>query len=443
MSTTPKIYDLVGVGIGPSNLSLAALTSREPGFSAVFLDRKEAFDWHPGLMLPDAEMQVHFLKDLVTPVDPTNPHSFLAFLVETKRLYRLLVTGRSKVPRREFEQYCRWASERLDNLRFGVTTENIEWDGSAFLVHTTDGVLRARNVATGTGLTPKLPQCAVGHDPEQVFHAEQLLRRPRDFSGKRVAVVGGGQSGAEVVNHLLTCETQRPERIVWGTRRANLLPLDDSPFVDELFLPDYSRYFHSLPEGEREEVVQRLRMASDGISLSTLQAIYRRLYDLELLEGSDRACRVLLDQHLTALTRTPQGLRTTWQPARGGEPVHEEVDVVVCATGYEHGMSDLLLGLKDRLALQHGLPVVRSDFSLEWDGPAGNRVFVQNAARREFGVADPNLSLLAWRSAVIANSLLGRERYDTGPVSTALDWEPLGSDEAALRRPGAVAAGRA
>src|SRR5712675_129933 len=104
MSTTPRTFDLVGVGLGPSNLSLAALLSGEPDLSTAFIDGKGAFDWHPGLMLPDAQMQVHFLKDLVTPVDPTNPHSFLAFLVESKRLYRLLVTGRSKVPRREFEQ---------------------------------------------------------------------------------------------------------------------------------------------------------------------------------------------------------------------------------------------------------------------------------------------------------------------------------------------------
>ncbi|MCS0639652.1 SidA/IucD/PvdA family monooxygenase [Streptomyces sp. LP05-1] len=442
MSTPTRTYDLVGIGIGPSNLSLAALASREPGLDAVFLDRKAAFDWHPGLMLPEAEMQVHFLKDLVTPVDPTNPLSFAAFLVETKRLYRLLVTGRSKVPRREFEQYCRWAAERLDNLRFGTTTETVEWDGSAFRVQTTEGVYRSRNVVTGTGLTARLPQCAAGQDPETVFHAERLLGGERDFAGRRVAVVGGGQSGAEVVQYLLSLGDRRPARIVWGTRRANLLPLDDSPFVDELFLPDYSRYFHSLPETEREEVVERLRMASDGISLSTLRAVYRRLYDLELLEGEERPCRVLLDQRLTALAPGPEGVVTTWQPARGGGPVRETVDMVVCATGYEHGMPDLLLGLKDRLTLQDGQPVVRSDFSLDWDGPAGNRVYVQNAARREFGVADPNLSLLAWRSAVILNSLLGQERYDTGPVSTALDWAPLNPGAPEPRRPGAVTAGR-
>lgn len=424
MRTPPEVYDLVGVGAGPSNLSLAALTAREPGLSTVFLERKPAFDWHPGLMLPDAEMQVHFLKDLVSPVDPTNPYSFPAFLVDTRRLYRLLVTGRSKVPRREFEQYCRWAADRMDNLRFGVTSEAVEWDGAAFLVHTTAGLLRGRNVAVGTGLPAKLPQCAAGHDPDRVFHSEQLLKKERDFAGKRVAVVGGGQSGAEVVHCLLSSPAQRPAKIIWGTRRSNLLPLDDSPFIDELFLPDFSRHFYSLPETEREAAVDRLRMASDGISLSLLQALYKQLYDLELLEGV-RPCRILLDRRLTTLQQTGDALSTAWKPARGGAPLEEEVDLVVCATGYEHGMSDLLLGLKDRLSLQHGAPAVRPDFSLDWDGPAENRIYVQNAARREFGVADPNLSLLAWRSAVITNSLLGKGRYDTGAVSTALDWEPL------------------
>lgn len=369
MSEMPKTFDLVGVGIGPSNLSLAALTSREPDLSAVFLDHKETFEWHPGLMLPDAQMQVHFLKDLVTPVDPTNPHSFLAFLVDTKRLYRMLVTGRSKVPRREFEQYCQWAAARMDNLRFGMRAENVEWDGSAFVVHTSEGLLQTRNVAVGTGLAPRLPQSVWGHDPERVFHTDQLLRRERDFTGKRVAVVGGGQSGAEAVHYLLNSATQRPEQILWGTRRTNLLPLDDSPFIDELYLPDYSHHFYGLPEQERDEIVQRLRLTSDGISIPLLEGLYRRLYDLELLEGRERDCRILLDHSLIDLTQTPDGLVISWQPARGGEPVREAVDIVICATGYEHGMPDLLLGLKDRLAISDGLPVVRPDFSLDWDGP--------------------------------------------------------------------------
>jgi lysine N6-hydroxylase len=67
--------------------------------------------------------------------------------------------------------------------------------------------------------------------------------------------------------------------------------------------------------------------------------------------------------------------------------------------------------------------VVRSDFSIEWDGPPGLRVYAQNAARQMRGVADPNLSLMAWRSAVIANSLLGRAVYDVNGESSAFDFD--------------------
>jgi lysine N6-hydroxylase len=423
VTDSPDAFDLVGVGIGPANLSLAALVSGIPQLSAIFLDRKPSFSWHDGIMLPGAQMQVHFLKDLVTAVDPTNRFSFPTFLVATRRLYRLLVTGRSHIPRKEFEQYCRWVAEQLDDLRWGVTVENLEWDGTSFVAYTSEGLIRARNVVSGTGLEPLLPPCAAGHDPARVFHASRYLNRRPDVAGQRVAVVGGGQSGAEVVHHLLTSETGRPARVVWGTQRSNLLPLDESPFVEELFLPNYSRHFHRLPAHERESLIEQQRMASDGVSIGLLEAIYQRLYDLELLEGVERPCRIMTAHRLAGLDREAGGLVTTWRSTRSGAVVREPVDAVVCATGYRHALPELLDGLRDRLPLRAGRPVVRADFSLEWDGPAGNRIFVQNAARPEFGVADPNLSLLAWRSGTIVNSLLGYERYDADAVSGALDWE--------------------
>ncbi|MEV6716644.1 SidA/IucD/PvdA family monooxygenase [Lentzea sp. NPDC051208] len=431
MSTGHDVLDLVGIGIGPSNLSLAALLAEEgTGLKVAFLDRKPEFGWHAGLMLPDVQMQVHFLKDLVTPVDPTNPYSFPAFMVETKRFYRLLVTGRTKVPRREFEQYCRWAAERIPNLRFGVDVRDVTWNGELFVVHTDQGELLARNVVSGTGLAPRLPSFANGHDRQEVFHASALLDVPRDLGGKRVVVVGGGQSGAEVVHHLLT-SPDRPATVVWGTSRPNLLPLDDSPFVDELFVPNYSRYFHSLPAKRRLELVEEQKMASDGISVGLLEAIYRRLYDLEVIEGERRPCRTLLGYSLTTVEKTLSGLLTRWMPSAGDE-VRVEADVVICATGYRHGLPRPLHGLfsnlREAMRGDGGEVEVRQDFSLDWDGPDDRRVFVQNAARHSFGVADPNLSLLTWRSATIANSVLGFERFPVADVSAVLDW-PIGSDE--------------
>lgn len=38
-------------------------------------------------------------------------------------------------------------------------------------------------------------------------------------------------------------------------------------------------------------------------------------------------------------------------------------------------------------------------------------------------MADPNLSLMAWRSAIIANSLLGRQVYDVSGESSVLDFD--------------------
>jgi lysine N6-hydroxylase len=420
MSAPPETLDVVGVGIGPANLSLAALLHGNDRVTKTFVDRKKAFEWHAGIMLPDAHMQVHFLKDLVTPVDPTSPFSFLAFAVESRRLYRLLITGRSRVPRKEFEQYCRWVADRVEDLRFGVAVTNVEWDGSAFLVHTDDRPIRARNIVTGTGLVPLLPECAKGHDPEKVFHASRLLDVPRDLSRRRVAVIGGGQSGAEVVHYLLGSEARRPARVVWGSRRSNLFPLDDSPFVEEHYLPNYSRHFHGQPAAYRDWLNEQQRMSSDGVSVDLLRAVYRRLYDLELLEGVEHPCEVMVGHQLLDIEKTRGGLLTTWRSG-SGDVVRRQVDVVICATGYRHGLPAVLSGMRHRLPRSDDFEV-RADFSLDWDGPPDNRVYVQNAARRHFGVADPNLSLLAWRSAVIVNSLLGWQRYDTEAVSGAVTW---------------------
>src|SRR3546814_15613868 len=79
-------YDLFGVGIGPFNLSLAALADGVPELRCLFVDQRAGFAWHPGLLLDGAMLQVSFLADLVSLVDPTSPWSFLAYLRAHDRL---------------------------------------------------------------------------------------------------------------------------------------------------------------------------------------------------------------------------------------------------------------------------------------------------------------------------------------------------------------------
>src|SRR3546814_14547175 len=55
-------YDLFGVGIGPFNLSLAALADGVPELRCLFVDQRAGFAWHPGLLLDGAMLQVSFLR---------------------------------------------------------------------------------------------------------------------------------------------------------------------------------------------------------------------------------------------------------------------------------------------------------------------------------------------------------------------------------------------
>lgn len=59
-----KIADIIGIGIGPFNLGLAALLLEHRTIQAKFLERKHEFQWHKGLLLSGATLQVPFLPIL-------------------------------------------------------------------------------------------------------------------------------------------------------------------------------------------------------------------------------------------------------------------------------------------------------------------------------------------------------------------------------------------
>ena len=435
--------DLAGIGIGPANLSLAALLDPVPDVRAVFHERKSEFAWHPGLLLPGTLTQVHFLKDLVTLVDPTSRVSFLAFLVARKRLYRALIADRSRVSRHEFEEYYRWAASSLESLVFGSEVESLTWDGRAFAIETARRRDRARNVVVATGPVPYVPPAVEQVLGDEVFHAaDYLVRRPSlALEGRTVALIGGGQTGAELFRHLLD-ERPRPRRIYWVTKRPNFLPLDESPFTNELFLPNYSRYFFSLPEELRFRLLPAQKLTSDGINGDLLTSIYRRLYDLECVEARRRFCHLVVAHELAEARRRDGRLELTFRNLDAEGVFSVTADVTILATGYRSDPPAVLAPLLDRIAFSGGRLAVRPDFSLAWDGPADRRIYVQNAARHLFGVAEPNLSLLAWRSATIINSVVGRRVYDLDDESAALDWRSIGGDEA-LEPVAAAAVGRA
>lgn len=153
--------DFIGIGIGPFNLSIAALGSEVAGFNSKFLERKPHFSWHPGMMVPDCHMQTSFLKDLVSAVSPTNPYSFLNYLVKRKKFYRFLTTELRTVSREEFADYLDWAANGLKSLEFSQDIQSVDFDDQQrqFVVTTQRATYRARHVCLGIGKRIKLPDC--------------------------------------------------------------------------------------------------------------------------------------------------------------------------------------------------------------------------------------------------------------------------------------------
>ena len=107
----PESYDLVGIGIGPFNLALAALAEPHAELSCLFLDERPEFSWHPGMMVDGATLQVPVLADLVSLVDPTNRNSYLAWLRDRDRLFGFYFSEAWHVPRAEYDAYCRSVAE--------------------------------------------------------------------------------------------------------------------------------------------------------------------------------------------------------------------------------------------------------------------------------------------------------------------------------------------
>ncbi|MEC8055929.1 MAG: SidA/IucD/PvdA family monooxygenase, partial [Pseudomonadota bacterium] len=74
------MLDFIGIGLGPFNLSLASLLQDKTKLNYLFFEQKDRFDWHAGMQLPNTMLQVPFMADLVSMVDPTSPYSFLNYL---------------------------------------------------------------------------------------------------------------------------------------------------------------------------------------------------------------------------------------------------------------------------------------------------------------------------------------------------------------------------
>ena len=136
MTDQIKEYDVLGVGFGPANLSIAIAleeTAQNQELSYCFLEQKSHFEWHGGMLLDGTRMQISCLKDLVTLRNPTSPYSFVNYLHSHDRLSSFINLGSLHPSRVEFNDYLTWVANQFDSVvTYGqrvIDIEPIEVDG--------------------------------------------------------------------------------------------------------------------------------------------------------------------------------------------------------------------------------------------------------------------------------------------------------------------------
>ncbi len=417
----PPDYRCVGVGVGPSNLSLASLLHGRHDVPNVFFEKSREFGWHDGQQIPGSSLQVSILKDLVSLADPTSAFSFLSYLHSQGRIYHFINAQFEAVPRQEFRNYLEWVCQRNPNVLLGEKVTSVDFDGS-FVVTTSKRTVTAENVVIGVGSQPWVPpQASLGDDTQ--FHVSDFITKAKNLAGLRVGVVGGGQSGAEAFLDLISRSgAGLPRRVSWISRRSNFFPIDDSPFTNDYYMPCHSDHFANLPLPNREAFNVRHVLTSDGISESTLREIYQVSYIHRFVQGRQDLIALYPNRALTNVTPTGgSGWTITTRHNDDPNVVEQvEVDLIVWATGFRPASTDFLAPIAHRL--QHeGLELAVDDsFAVRWDGPPDRNIFVQNGARQQRGLADPNLSLVAWRSQRIVDRIRGVR--STEQLPSFIEW---------------------
>ena len=417
-----RVHDLVGIGLGPFNLGLACLTEPIDALDAVFLESKPGFEWHAGMFLDGAHLQTPFMSDLVTLADPTSPYSFLNYLKQKGRLYSFYIRENFYPLRVEYDDYCRWAANRLSSVRFGTRVTEVSYDeeGELYLVRTAAGeTYRARHLVLGTGTVPYLPEACRGLGGD-LLHTSAYMHRKAELREKRsITVVGSGQSAAEIYHELLSEIDVHGYQLNWVTRSPRFFPLEYTKLTLEMTSPDYIDYFRALPEETRYRLEKQQKGLFKGINSELIDAIFDLLYQKDVASGDRPLPTRLLTNSSLVSARYHDGSYTLgFHQDEQGKDFEIRSEGLVLATGYHYEPPAFLAPLRDWLRFDgHGRFDVARNYSID---VTGRGVFLQNAGVHTHSITSPDLGMGPYRNATIIRELLGSEHY---PVEKSIAFQ--------------------
>ncbi|WP_394173766.1 lysine N(6)-hydroxylase/L-ornithine N(5)-oxygenase family protein [Guptibacillus hwajinpoensis] len=418
-----KLYDLIGVGVGPFNLGLAALLDPVKEIDSLFFEQKEEFDWHPGMLIEGTRLQVPFMADLVTMADPTNPYSYLNYLKHQNRLYNFYFLQRLEMPRNEYNHYCQWAASKLESCRFGTKVVSVVPIGDPVqryevsVEHGESGEIEtyfAKNIILGVGTVPSLPSPLKGMSEEDVFHSSTFLQHTeRCKKAKSITVIGSGQSSAEIFRELLKERPDYGYSLNWVTRSQGFFPMEDTRLSLEHFSPEYIDYFYDLPQDQKDEIFSGQQLLYKGISPHTITDIYNLLYE-QSVGGKEMDVMLMPLTEINGLKQKEDesGYELECRQWQKNKSFLLDSEVVVAGTGYRPLIPDCLNDLKELIKWDDkGRYHVTKDYQLTLSRESTSTIFVHSGMQHTHGVGSTNLGLAVNRNKIIINELAGKDIY--------------------------------
>ncbi|KAL7809540.1 ornithine monooxygenase [Trichoderma gracile] len=462
-------FDLICVGFGPASLAVAvalhdALASGRqlrPDGSApkvLFLEKQNRFAWHAGMLLPGAKMQISFIKDLATLRDPRSEFTFLNYLHRNGRLIDFTNLGTFLPARVEYEDYLRWCASFFDHLvQYGqevvsVSPESKTGDSvRTFAVQSRNSKtgetqsFRGRNVLIAAGGQPNFPKSFPAKHPRIIHSSQYAYMVPQILSKKdapyRVAVLGAGQSAAEIFHNIQTLYPNSKTALIM--RPEFLKPSDDSPFVNSVFNPEYIDTLYPKSARHRNNFLTEARATNYGVvRLELIEEMYERQYDQRRDLGPDQKKwphRIMGGRQITSIEPREDSLQLKVQHVTDSEVegfvdlVDEEtleVDLLIAATGYQRTAHVNMLrdtwdmlpkaapvgqeypkgitGWKVETSEGDRRLTVARDYRVKYKpGSVADEsgVWLQGCCEGTHGLSDSLLSVLATRSAEIVGSI--------------------------------------
>jgi L-ornithine N5-oxygenase len=435
-----QIFDVLGVGFGPSNLALAiALEEMETPLRHVFLEKSDTCVWQREMLLNGSDIQNNPLRDLVTPRNPKSHYTFVNYLKETGRLFEYLNLGLTYPLRKEYARYISWVASHFD----AVVRYRTEVAGLELVSHSSEQVWRAttrggetylaRGLVVAPGRTPRIPPEFGPHLGAEIFHLNHYLRNMDALgeAAQRIAVIGASQSAVEI---LLDLMDRKPDAQIHAIQRTFGFRLKDtSPFSDHVYFPEFVDYFYGLSEPSKEDLRRQLRQtnysSADG---DVLHQLYLRMYE-ERLDGKDRF-HLLNNTAVETVGKAEGGWKLRVRQTHTGQKQTVEVDAVVLATGFlDFGppplgqpYPELLEAVSHRLPLdEKGVVVVERDYAVNLRGGEGSPgLYLNGLCESSHGLGDAgSFSLLSLRAQDIATSLHRRHLYPATDVDREYAYE--------------------